>query len=557
MATEPSTFHKIWGTVIDPGGDPDAIRRTAAACRTLSSDVYKLMALLDPVATGLKGHWQGKASDGFQTTWDKFKPALTTYADHMNEAGGKLYRVADAIHEAQIQARNFKIMVCVTLATGAAMTFFTFGASDAAAIAAVEAEAGIMATMLARLGALLAGEAEAVAALISAVQATLARMALGAGLSLAATLGVKGILQGENVLDPANWSAKDATNILLGASLTGIMGGVASVGKISAVLEAHPIVGAGLAGVLGGGSGATIGQVWLNRASLLDLKTWSAIGISAGVAGASGVIIGASASGIGVAASKFGNLLTRLRGDSGALGAPGQLTLFGPNGRPYDAAGNEMPLPRGTLVDANGDPIPLLRPNGQPLFPSRTFPRPGVGAVTTGDGVRGVTGVPAGGIQYYVTYPAATDPLASLAMPPAAPVGPTFPVPRPPHIPPLPAPNPISITAQPGDSLWAIALREYGDGSKYPLIAAANHLSPPYIIQPGQSLTIPPLQPPLPAHASTYVVHGGDSLWAIAHSEYGDGAKYGIIAAANHLSPPYTIDPGQTLTIPALPQPVG
>ena len=50
-------------------------------------------------------------------------------------------------------------------------------------------------------------------------------------------------------------------------------------------------------------------------------------------------------------------------------------------------------------------------------------------------------------------------------------------------------------TVEPGDTLWAIASKAYGDGSKYTAIFEANKpmLSDPDKIYPGQVLRIPPL----------------------------------------------------------------
>ena len=42
-----------------------------------------------------------------------------------------------------------------------------------------------------------------------------------------------------------------------------------------------------------------------------------------------------------------------------------------------------------------------------------------------------------------------------------------------------------------GDTLWAIAKKYYGDGSKYPVIVKANNISNPDLIYPGQKLLIP------------------------------------------------------------------
>jgi LysM repeat protein len=46
-------------------------------------------------------------------------------------------------------------------------------------------------------------------------------------------------------------------------------------------------------------------------------------------------------------------------------------------------------------------------------------------------------------------------------------------------------------TVRSGETLWAIAERYYGDGSRYTEIAAANHLSNPSLLRVGQRLSIP------------------------------------------------------------------
>lgn len=47
-----------------------------------------------------------------------------------------------------------------------------------------------------------------------------------------------------------------------------------------------------------------------------------------------------------------------------------------------------------------------------------------------------------------------------------------------------------------------------------------------------------------------YQVRGGDTLWSIAQSEYGDGSLYTVISAANSLADPNVIDVGQQLALP-------
>jgi LysM repeat protein len=61
--------------------------------------------------------------------------------------------------------------------------------------------------------------------------------------------------------------------------------------------------------------------------------------------------------------------------------------------------------------------------------------------------------------------------------------------PAPPPPPPPPAPRTYTVVS--GDTLWAIAERFYGDGSKYQVIADASGIPNPDLIHPGQVLTIP------------------------------------------------------------------
>ena len=58
-----------------------------------------------------------------------------------------------------------------------------------------------------------------------------------------------------------------------------------------------------------------------------------------------------------------------------------------------------------------------------------------------------------------------------------------------------PSPSPpqprADLHVESGDTLWAIAERFYGDGSKYQVIADASGIANPDLIHPGQVLTIP------------------------------------------------------------------
>lgn len=95
---------------------------------------------------------------------------------------------------------------------------------------------------------------------------------------------------------------------------------------------------------------------------------------------------------------------------------------------------------------------------------------------------------------------------------------------------------PETVTVRRGDSVYLIA-RRYNVPMK--AIIQTNKLEPPYILYPGQVLTLTPPQ--------AYTVQRGDSLYAISR-------KYGVdmraLAQKNALQAPYTIFPGQRLLIP-------
>lgn len=73
----------------------------------------------------------------------------------------------------------------------------------------------------------------------------------------------------------------------------------------------------------------------------------------------------------------------------------------------------------------------------------------------------------------------------------------------------------------------------------------------------GGAVSTPPKPPtqagsgaPVQQAGKTYTVVSGDTLWKIAQREYGNGAKYTVIADANGITNPNLIHVGQVLTIP-------
>jgi nucleoid-associated protein YgaU/DNA-binding SARP family transcriptional activator len=151
------------------------------------------------------------------------------------------------------------------------------------------------------------------------------------------------------------------------------------------------------------------------------------------------------------------------------------------------------------------------------------------------------------------------------------------------------------VQVQPGDSLWAISGREYGNPQEWTAIWGANQgqtqdngqtFTDPRLIDPGWELEVPNPSPPAAAaspvetppsgfadttaaassppalNAEQQVeVQPGDSLWAISGREYGNPQEWTRIWNADQgqsedngqvFTDPSLIDPGWDLAVPAL-----
>jgi murein DD-endopeptidase MepM/ murein hydrolase activator NlpD len=111
-----------------------------------------------------------------------------------------------------------------------------------------------------------------------------------------------------------------------------------------------------------------------------------------------------------------------------------------------------------------------------------------------------------------------------------------------------PEPEPLVVTINPGDTLWALARRH---DTTPEAISAANSMTVTSVLRPGEQLRIPGRYAPLNqadqggAAPPTITVRRGDSLWQIAQ-------RYGTTVAAlmsvNNLSDT-SLRAGQTLRI--------
>ena len=109
------------------------------------------------------------------------------------------------------------------------------------------------------------------------------------------------------------------------------------------------------------------------------------------------------------------------------------------------------------------------------------------------------------------------------------------------------------IRIQPGDSLWKLARRHLGSGSRWNELLASNPgISDPNRLQPGAMLVVPATELRPRVQPSSITIHSGDSLWKIAASQLGSGAAWPCIAQANpQLRDANLLRPGQILSVPA------
>lgn len=123
-----------------------------------------------------------------------------------------------------------------------------------------------------------------------------------------------------------------------------------------------------------------------------------------------------------------------------------------------------------------------------------------------------------------------------------------------------PAPAAGQYRVLPGDSLWLIAGKKYGNGRLWPAIYDSNRrkIDRPDLIYPGQLLQIPAERiaraAVLGKRKRVAVVNPGDSLWTIADQFLGDGTQWPAIYRLNRgtVDDPSLIYPGQVLRLPTV-----
>jgi len=113
-----------------------------------------------------------------------------------------------------------------------------------------------------------------------------------------------------------------------------------------------------------------------------------------------------------------------------------------------------------------------------------------------------------------------------------------------------------TVTVKTGDSLWKISKHCLGNGSRWHELLSANpNLTVPTRVLPGTVLRIPITTSETVTQensTSRMKIQKGDSLWKIALNQYGSGASWTCLAQANpSLRDPNEIFAGHTLLVPA------
>lgn len=109
-----------------------------------------------------------------------------------------------------------------------------------------------------------------------------------------------------------------------------------------------------------------------------------------------------------------------------------------------------------------------------------------------------------------------------------------------------------TVEIKKGDTLWGIAAKYLGSGSRYREIMSLNSLTS-VTIHPGLVLSIPGTNASANEAAKktkTYTVKKGDTLWDIAAKYLKNGSRYVEIMSLSKITST-TIHVGQVLTLPA------
>lgn len=231
-----------------------------------------------------------------------------------------------------------------------------------------------------------------------------------------------------------------------------------------------------------------------------------------------------------------------------------QISAIEENIQPQDH-NNRLELPTPLAKTTAEDEVVIAKTDVKPtILPKPVEPKPLISPnIKVGPSIRPADTKPIGET---ITLKKQTSPIGTISIksPTVSPVIPTV------------RKAPKTYTVQKGDNgFQAVAVKMYGNSSKWRLIKEANPKVDTYKLQVGQKLIIPPL-PDKPKTLSAspvtivtssgsklYIVQDGDQgFWGVAKKVYGHGKYSYLIGKANPNAVPNELQIGQKLIIPPL-----
>ncbi|AJC52625.1 WXG100 family type VII secretion target [Streptomyces sp. 769] len=240
MSADESVAEEVYEAgldIINPGGDPDALRTAAKGWRDLHENLQTMFRDLDhEVQRTLESGWHGPAADAFAEHWRHLDAAMQKSLPQLPQAAKSLDEAADAIEEINHEIHEIYLEIGISIGISVGMSFVTMGFSAAAGAARAAQLAARAAKLAKTLGTILRKVGEAFK--------TVSRLA-------------KEHRFLKNVL--VNWASNTGSTVMANG-LTGQdtnLGEAVWQGGLSAVAGTGP--GLGVAGKLGGMKGAIRG----------------------------------------------------------------------------------------------------------------------------------------------------------------------------------------------------------------------------------------------------------------------------------------------------------
>ena len=153
-----------------PPGSPEAVRAGASCWREVADGLDRLADGVEQRSRTLSASWGGPAKAAYEGQSGTFLAAIREGTGQLREGADRLDEVAAKIEQAQNRYRQAMVAAGITLGVGIALTAFTFGGSDAAAVAVVSAEVGAAV----EISAVAAAEAASVLSMLGSLAVQLA-----------------------------------------------------------------------------------------------------------------------------------------------------------------------------------------------------------------------------------------------------------------------------------------------------------------------------------------------------------------------------------------------